>query len=200
MEKKGIPGWMYGYSLESIKEEYSDVLSDDLSGKERNIVGGEMKIHLRPGPVTPVRVRTAPQIPGHWQKMASELRTVIKKLEQRFNDMATRPRTIRADGGPCFKSEEFRTWCAGRSIAMEQSSARNSPSNGHAEASVANAKQLLLYSRLSEWLNCPRADGYSPAQMLCGFRQKGDLPAQPSAYQRINLEDAELKRQELDNG
>jgi hypothetical protein len=129
---------------------------------------------------------------------------VIKKLEQRFNDMATLPQTIRSDGGPCFKSGEFKTWCAGLGIAVEMSSARHAPSNGHAEASVANAKKLLLkcgkytqdyHSRLREWLNCPRADGYSPAQMMYGFRQRGDLPALPAAYRRIDLEDAELKRQ-----
>ena len=130
---------------------------------------------------------------------------IVTKLEQRFDDMATRPQTIRSDGGPCFRSQEFKAWCADLGIAMEQMSGKNSPSNGHAEASVANAKHLLLkcgkytqafHSRLREWLNCPRADGYSPAQMLYGFRQKGDLPALPSAYNRINHEDAEMKRQE----
>jgi hypothetical protein len=36
-----------------------------------------------------------------------DVRTVIKKLEQRFNDMATHPQTIRADGGTYLKPEEF---------------------------------------------------------------------------------------------
>ena len=142
--------WMlkeYGYSLDSIIEKYIDLsvtnamvgqlnwFSPDLTnskghGLTKNDVlwqwledhrkaFDEVKTHLRPEPV-------------------------IKKLEQRFNDMATRPQTIRTDGGPYFKQEEFQ---------------QNLPS-------------------------------------VCVV---GDLPAHPTGYQRISLEDAEMKS-ELDYG
>ena len=66
------------------------------------------------------------------------------------------------------------------------------------------AKNLMLkcgkytpdyHRRLSEMMNMPRQDGYSPAEMVYGFRQRSDLPALPVAYERIDMTDAELSRQ-----
>ena len=129
---------------------------------------------------------------------------VIKKLEDRFNDMAFLPQSIRADNGPQFR-DEFQEWCDSKGIHLDHSAPYNSQSNGHAEAGVKNAKHLLIKckgiynedfrSRLREWINSPRADGYSPAQMMYGRRQRGDLPVLPNAYDPIDTLDAELKRQ-----
>ena len=90
-------------------------------------------------------------------------------------------------------------------IHRDHSAPYNSQSNGHAEAGVKNAKRLLekckaidnndFRKRLRDWNNSPRADGYSPAQMLYSRRQKTDLPVLPNAYDRIDTLDAELKRQ-----
>ena len=70
---------------------------------------------------------------------------------------------------------------------------------------MKNVKHLLtkcggkfnddFHMRLSEWRNSPRHDGFSPAQLLYGRRQKGNLPVLPTAYDMINVEKAVLKRQ-----
>ena len=51
------------------------------------------------------------------------------------------------------------------------------------------------YHALAEWRNSPRADGYSPAQMFFGRRQRGILPATGSAYDPIDMKDAQKARE-----
>ena len=138
-------------------------------------------------------------------KLGSETTAAVtRKLDERFDNMGIRPQSMRADGGPCFKSKEFKDWCSSRKIALEPSSPEHPRSNGHAESAVKLAKTLMLkcgkytpdyHRRLSEMMNMPRQDGYSPAEMVYGFRQRSDLPALPVAYERIDMTDAELSRQ-----
>ena len=98
------------------------------------------------------------------------------------------PMVIRSDGGPQFRSEEFEKFCASMHIKQELSSSYNPQSNGLAEAAVKQTKHLLakcLYTgedfnaALLEYRNTPRADGYSPAQMFFGRRQRTRLPTLP---------------------
>ena len=142
-----------------------------------------------------------------WVDKLTTLNTkaVITKMEARFLDMGFLPQSIRADNGPQFR-EEFKEFCKSLTIEHVPSAPHNSQSNGHAEAAVKNVKSLLakcegkfttdFRQRLQEWRNAPRADGYSPAELLYGRRQRGALPALPAAYEPIDVRDAELKRRQ----
>ena len=141
------------------------------------------------------------------EKLSSETTlAVTKKLQDLFDRMSALPQSLRADGGPCFKSEEFKEWCESNSITPEKSSAHNPRSNGHAEANVEKAKNLLLkcgkytpdfHARLRELNNCPFQGRYSPTQLLYGHRQRGELPALPGAYNDIDRDAADQERQRL---
>ena len=52
-----------------------------------------------------------------------------------------------------------------------------------------------FHDRLRHLRNQPRADGFSPAQMLFGRRQKTELPVLPQAYDPIDIQEAERRRQ-----
>ncbi|QQP58417.1 Putative LOC100905314, partial [Caligus rogercresseyi] len=49
---------------------------------------------------------------------------------------------------------------------------------------------------LFAWRNTPRADGYSPAQMMFNIRQRGYLPMLPNAYKEIDSTAAYNRRKE----
>ncbi len=113
------------------------------------------------------------------------------------------PSVIRADGGPQFRCQEFLAFCNERDIELETSSPYNPRSNGLAEAAVKNCKKLLLKcisggenyaDALLEFRNCPRPDGFSPAQLMFGRRMRTALPAAAGAFEPIALEAAEEAR------
>ncbi|KAG1696506.1 Transposon Ty3-G Gag-Pol polyprotein [Nymphon striatum] len=110
--------------------------------------------------------------------------SVINILLKWFYDFGL-PDIIRSDGGPCFRSE-FREFCGKYLIKHEISSAYNPTSNGLAEAAVKNAKKLVLkcketgedfHQALAEFRLMPRADGFSPADLMFGRTPRGLLPA-----------------------
>ena len=113
------------------------------------------------------------------------------------------PRIVRSDGGPQFRSE-FRAFCTQWEIVHELSSPYNPTSNGLAEAAVKNVKKLIRRSAkdrvdfnlaLFYFRNLPRADGYSPAQMVFGRRQSGQFPVLANDYGEISLPDAAAARE-----
>ena len=80
------------------------------------------------------------------------------------------------------------------------SSTYNPRSNRLAESAVKNIKHLIhkctdckedLDLAISEFRNCLRVDGYSPAQRLFGRRQRGLLPALPAALAPVDREAAD---------
>lgn len=108
---------------------------------------------------------------------------VISTLKSWFNEWG-RPTAIRSDGGPQFRGE-FKTFCEEWGIVHDDSSSYFAQSNGQAEAAVKNMKALVSKCRetkadfrvsLAEWRNVPRAEGFSPAQLFLGRRQRGVLP------------------------
>ena len=108
---------------------------------------------------------------------------IIRQLQAWFNLLGW-PKVCRSDGGPQYLSE-FERFCSSHGIKHETSSPYNAPSNGLAESAVKNAKYLLKKCKersedyqlaLANFRNTPRTDGYSPAQLLIGRRQKVDLP------------------------
>ena len=127
---------------------------------------------------------------------------VTATLSSWFHDFGW-PTTIRSDGGPQFRTE-FANFCADHNIVHELASAHNPQSNGLAEAAVKTVKTLQrkciaagenFKEALTEWRNTPRADGYSPAQMFFGRRQRSQLPTLPMHHLRIADESAEACRQ-----
>lgn len=109
---------------------------------------------------------------------------ITNALTRWFNDFGW-PNSIISDSGPQFRSE-FADFCAEKSIQFDTSSAHFHSSNGLVEAGVKSIKYLLkkyndsmnsqFFTALQELRNSPRADGYSPAQLFLGRRQRGVLP------------------------
>ena len=128
---------------------------------------------------------------------------VTTKLQEWFSDLG-RPTSIRSDGGPQFRGE-FKEFCAKLGIEVETSSPRYPQSNGHAESAVKQVKNLLkkyhgvlnqeFKDALQEWRNCPRSDGFSPAQMFFSRRQRSSLPTLPQALAPIDHSTAQKSRQ-----
>ena len=112
--------------------------------------------------------------------------SIIKTLSIWFNLFGW-PSSIRSDGGPQFRGE-FSTFCVSHDIKHEVSAPYNPESNGLAEAGVKLVKNILRKcatsgssadTALYEWSNVPRADGYSPAQLMFGRAQRTSLPSLP---------------------
>ena len=112
------------------------------------------------------------------------------------------PAAIRTDGGPQFR-QEFENFCKEMGIQHELSSAYNPNSNGLSEAAVKSVKYLMekclatgqnMSAALLEWRNMPRADGYSPAEMFWGRRQRTRLPTLPIHHEVIDHSKAEAAR------
>ena len=92
------------------------------------------------------------------------------------------------DNGPQFRAP-FTQWCREKGIVHLPSSKYMPRSNGLAEATVKAVKGLLtkydgvisldFKKGLRELRNMPRTDGFSPAQMFYGRRQRTELPALP---------------------
>ena len=98
------------------------------------------------------------------------------------------PTSIRTDGGPQYRTE-FSDFCSNYGIKHELSSAYNPESNGLAESAVKSMKSLVsrcsragqpLHQAIAAWRNMAREDGYSPAQLFFGRRQRQRLPCTPS--------------------
>jgi transposase InsO family protein len=130
--------------------------------------------------------------------------SVIKQLMRWFCDWGF-PSSIRSDGGPQFRSE-FAEFCSKYKIAHELSSPYNPRSNGLAESAVKNVKKILKKClvtgedhmiALAEFRSLPRADGFSPAQMLFGRRLRGLLPTLPSALLPISQDEAVQARRRV---
>ena len=118
---------------------------------------------------------------------------VCKQLNEWFWSWG-KPCIIRSDGGPQFSSAEFHAWCVEHDIKHEVSSPVNPSSNGLAEAGVKQVKHLMLKCisdgtpwkpALHEYRNTPRADGFSPFQMVFGSRGKTALPALEAALSKM---------------
>jgi hypothetical protein len=113
----------------------------------------------------------------------SDTVSVCRQLSIWFN-MFGWAESIRTDGGPAFRLK-FSEFCRTRGMTHELSSAYWAQSNGLSEAGVKAAKHLLAKvtdaaedyeEALAAYRNTPRADGFSPAQLMLGRRMKGHLP------------------------
>jgi len=117
------------------------------------------------------------------QMQSTTTRAVTNALSHWFC-MFGRPKSVRTDGGPQFRSE-FSKWCDDKNISHELASAYNPNSNGLAEAAVKTAKYLVekcketkqdFNEALLESRCTPRADGISPAEAMFGRRLRSAVP------------------------
>ncbi|KAG1655290.1 hypothetical protein GQR58_024610 [Nymphon striatum] len=135
----------------------------------------------------------------------SSTSTVTKILLKWFCDFGY-PDVIRSDGGPCFRSE-FSEICNQYFIKHELSSAYNPSSNGLAEAAVKNAKILLQKCKetgenfeqaLSEFRLMPRADGFSPANLMFNRSPRGLLPSMRNSAAVDHIAGRKARQKTLD--
>jgi hypothetical protein len=117
------------------------------------------------------------------EKMKGSDTISVCKLARWFNLLGW-PSSIRTDGGPAFRLK-FAQFCRSHGMEHELSSAYSAQSNGLSEAAVKACKHLLAKTveqredfeeALAAYRNTPRADGFSPAQLMLGRRMKGPLP------------------------
>ena len=107
------------------------------------------------------------------------------------------PKKLVSDGGPQFKSIEFRNWCHEHGINHRMASSYHPESNGQAKASVQSMKHLIIKTAtkgkfntdafaiaITKIRNSPRLDGLSPAQLMFGRQTRTLLPVHKSAFYR----------------
>ncbi len=120
--------------------------------------------------------------------------TLVKTCRRLFAQFGV-PEEIAHDGGPAFKSYEWRQFLRQWDIHQRKSSAYNPQSNGRAELAVKSCKRLLtnnidaqgsldgakITRALLVYRNTPIAGiGMSPAFMLFGRQLRDALPSAPS--------------------
>ena len=141
--------------------------------------------------------------PVFWQLARTTTAEILMHMERYF-DFVGWPCSIRTDGGPQFRGP-FQDFCKAMSIEHELASAYNPNSNGLAEAGVKSCKYLIekclatgesLEAALLEWRNTPRTDGFSPAQLFFGRRQRTRLPTLPLHHLPVDTDEAEQARED----
>ena len=113
---------------------------------------------------------------------------VVKKLQEWFADYGV-PQRFRSDGGPQFKSAQFRSFVKDWGIEHVMSTPHYAQSNGLAESAVKSMKKLIIKTTeggvldkerflkgLIEFRNAPRSNNCSPAQEVFGRETRTLLP------------------------
>ncbi len=101
--------------------------------------------------------------------------------------------SIRPDGRLKFCCQEFLAFCSERDIELETSSPYNPRSNGRRLVKCISGGENYA-DALLEFLNCPRLDGFLPAQFMFGQCMHSALPAATGAFEPIFLEVAKEAR------
>ena len=122
--------------------------------------------------------------------------SLITHLRSLFTSYGV-PEEIASDGGPQFKSSEFKNFLHSWGIRHRLSSAEYPQSNGRAELAVKTAKRIILNNTIRGSLDTDKAArallqyrntpiqhlGLSPAQILFHRQLRDHLPNNPSHYQ-----------------
>ncbi len=139
-------------------------------------------------------------------------REVLDAVTQAFTDTGV-PTRLRSDGGPQFKAHVFQEMLKKWNVVWGPSSAHYPQSNGHAEAAVKAAKDLVIKEAaagdlkidtfrqaLLELRNTPRACGQSPSELLFGHQLRSIIPAHWSSFapQWNNVTQARHRQVEID--
>ena len=132
---------------------------------------------------------------------------VIRQLQQYFS-LFGKPLKFRSDGGPQFDNKEMSKFLEDYCIEPGQSSPYNPQSNGHAERNVAIIKQLILKTDgdinskqfldgVAQLRNTPRADGYSPCQVVFGRAVRTLIPTLTEALGTNEFVEKARRRKKL---
>ena len=121
-------------------------------------------------------------------------REVMDAVTKAFMDMGV-PTRLRSDGGPQFKAHVFQEMLKQWNVVWGPSSAHFPQSNGHAEAAVKAAKDLVIKAAaagdlktdtfrqaLLEFRKTPRACGKSPAERLFGHQLRSIVPVHWTSF------------------
>ena len=141
-----------------------------------------------------------------WAKDPTALQ-VIRKLQTYFS-LFGKPLKFKSDGGPQFDSRETCKFLDDYCIQPGQSSPDNPQSNGHAERNVGIIKQLILKTDgdinskqfldgIAQLRNTPRADGYSPCQVVFGRAVRTLIPTLTEALGTNEFVEKARKRKKM---
>ena len=130
---------------------------------------------------------------AHMRK--SDSQSVCKQLDYWFNTFGICS-VIRSDQATYYASKYFNDHFRPLGVKVEYSSARSPSSNGKSESAVFSIKRIhkkCLDTKedfeiaINAFRNAPRADGYSPSQLMFGRRLKTRLPVL-EAHLQLKLE------------
>jgi hypothetical protein len=145
-----------------------------------------------------------------WYKLVKSTTSAetIEACEQIF-DVFGKPKTIRADNGTAFASEEFKEWCGKEDIRVDFSVPLWPQHNGQVENCMKFINKTLKIARVKQenwkeslksavqFFNNSRVHsvtGCTPAEMMFGRRLRGTLP---SAYWKPSLDEDEIRDNDL---
>ena len=78
-------------------------------------------------------------------------KVVLNALKDVFSDFGI-PETIISDNGPCYKSQEFNTFCAKFEVNHITGASYNHQANSIAERMIQTIKQLMVKNQNDSWL------------------------------------------------
>ena len=135
-----------------------------------------------------------------FRKGETTAKKVIQACRKCFADLGV-PERIRTDGGPQFKSAEFKQFLEKFGVTHITSSPYHHQANGDSESAVKAMKRLVtkcakngniddedFLIALLEWRNTPGQTGYSPAQILFGSPMRTLVPAHHRIFDKKWLE------------
>ena len=107
------------------------------------------------------------------QLCGESTKLVLYALKDVFSDFGI-PESITSDSGPCYKSQEFNTFCAKFEINHITGASYNHQANSIAECMIETIKQLMVKNQGNTWLallilKSTPMNGIdrSPAELLC---------------------------------
>ena len=109
-------------------------------------------------------------------------KVVLNALKDIFSNFGI-PESIIGDNGPCYKSQEFNTFCAKFEINHITGASYNHQANSIAECMIETIKQLMVKNQGDTWLalwilKSTPMDGIdrSPAELLCNRHFRTNIP------------------------
>ena len=116
------------------------------------------------------------------QLCGESIKLVLDALKDVFSDFGI-PETIIIDNGPCYKSQEFRDFCAKFKISHITGASYNHQANSIAEHMIQTIKQLMVKNQNDTWLamlilkSTPMTEiDKSLAEHLCNRHFRTNIP------------------------
>ena len=116
------------------------------------------------------------------QLYGESTKLVLDALKDIFSDFGI-PEAIISDNGPCYKSQEFNSFCAKFEINHITGASYNHRANFIAERMIQTIKQLMVKTQGDTWLallilkSTPMTGiDKSPTELLCNRRFRTNIP------------------------